>query len=99
MAHQSHVLRVAVDEHQQAGRGAAADAAQAHASGCAGRHAVSHDATAGGEEAGHLFGQGGQYGGLVVTFQLLPVHDGDGHGQVSDVCFIAGAGHHHLVGG
>ena len=104
VAHQSHVLRMAVDQHHksgggQSGLGCSAYAAQRELACRTRRHAVAHDAAAGGEESRHLFGQQGQQRLFMALFDLPAVDRRYGHRQVADVGAVAGARDNDAVDG
>ena len=96
MSHEPHILRMAVDEYQQA-RGrqprlrCAADAAQRHAARRSGRDSVAHDPARGGEEPRHLFGEYGQQRLPAAAFDRGAVDHRDGHRKEADVGFVARA--------
>ena len=97
VAHQAHVLRMAVDEHEHTRRGQSvlcwpADAAHRYLPGAAARDAVAHQAALGREKAWHQRIEHGQYGRFVALFELTPPHGGEGHGQVAHVGGVACAG-------
>ena len=102
MPHQPHVLRVAVDEHQQAGRrtsglAAVADAAQGHLPGGPRRHAVAHHAASGGEQPRNPRCERGQQRRLAVGLDPPAADDRDGHRQMPDVRLGPRAGDDHFA--
>ena len=96
MPEQPHVLGMPVDKHHQP-TGTAAHASQGNATGRPVGSAEPHDAPLCGEQPRHLFRQHRYQRRLVRLLDGLPVDDRNSQGQMPDVCFIPGAGHHHLV--
>ena len=95
MPHETHVLRMAVDEHQHARRGralrAVAYAAHGHGPRRSRRDAVPHHASARHEQSRDLFRQRRQERGAFAVVDPLAVDYGYGHRQMPDVGLVAGA--------
>ena len=104
VSHESHILRMAVDKHQQArGRQArlrcAADAAQRHAARRTRRDAVAHDTPRGGEKSRYLFCEDWQQRLPAAAFDLGTADHRDGHRQVADIGCVARARYDYLLDG
>ena len=96
VSHQTHVLRMTVDEDHQPAR-TAAQTTHGDGSCCTFRHAVAHDPARGDEQARGLLRDDGQQRGLQTLLDLGPVDDRDRHGQQPDVEGVPGSGNHHFV--
>src|SRR5574344_1705908 len=97
MSHESHVLRMTVDQNQHIRGRTATDTAHLHRTGRTGRESITHDTPTGNKKSGHLFTQNRQQGSLVPLFYLCPADSGNGEWQVTDICLIAGSRYHHIL--
>ena len=97
MAHQPHILRVAVDQDQHTGRRTAAHTTHRHTAGRTGRNAVTHHPATGDEEARHPLGQCRQQRRSITLCQTLPPDDGNANGQSPQVGNLATARDDHFI--
>ena len=93
--HESCILRLPVNEHEELGTAAHTAHFQAACSSCA--HTIAQDASAGGEESGSLFHDGGQHGSAELLVEFLIADGGHREGEVAYVCRVSGTRDDHVL--
>ena len=97
VAENALILRMAVDEYQHVGVGAAADTADIDCARAAAANAVAHHGTACHKESGNLLHHCRQNRLMVLLNKFLLSDNRYGHRQMPDVHFVASAGNHHFL--